>query len=117
MGHYHSDYENASADLVEYYGQPILYTDRSLDDPVTVDAVVYRERASRRQNDYGWYWVRTRHIKILQCEQEIRSDGTFTIDGNDYSIDTISGNATETVAELVRAQAGEINRPGYRGNG
>lgn len=117
MGHFHSDYENASADLVEYYGQPILYLDRSLTEPVSIDAKVYSERQQRRQNDFGWYWVQTRDVELLRCEQEIRSDGTFTIYGRDYAIDDIGlKNGDRTRVTLVRSQAGEINRPGYRGN-
>jgi len=117
MGHFHSDYENASADLVEYYGQPILYLDRSLDEPVSIDAKVYSERQQRRQNDFGWYWVQTRDVELLRCEQEIRSDGVFTIYGRDYAIDDIGlKNGDRTRVTLVRSQAGEINRPGYRGN-
>lgn len=117
MGHFHSDYENASADLVEYYGQPILYLDRSLEEPVSIDAKVYSERQQRRQNDYGWYWVQTREVELLRCCQEIRSDGIFTIYGRDYAIDDIGlKNGDRTRVTLVRSQAGEINRPGYRGN-
>lgn len=117
MGHFHQDYQNASADLVEYYGQPILYSDRSLDEPVSVDAKVYSERQQRRQNDHGWYWTRTREIELLRCEQEIRSDGTFTIYGEDYAVDEIGQkDGDRTRVSLTKAQAGEINRPGYRGN-
>jgi len=117
MGHFHNDYETASADLVEYYGRPVFYYDRSLSGPVTITAKVYRERASRRQNDYGWYWARVRTVELLECEQEIRSDGIVTIDGNDYSIDAVGAKeSSRTTIELSRVQAGEITRPGYRGN-
>lgn len=117
MGHFHKDYQNASADLVEYYGQPILYSDDSLADPVDIFAKVYSERSVRRQNDFGWYWVQIRTIECLRTETEIRSDGTITISGKDYSIDSIGERAGgRTVIELVRTQAGEVSRPGYRGN-
>lgn len=117
MGHFENDYHSASADLGEYYGQPILYTDRSLTEIVTVKAKVYAERATRRENEYGWYWAQVRSVELLDCEQEIRSDGTFTIDDMDYSIDAIgTKRARRTRVELIRAQVGEINRPGYRGN-
>jgi len=117
MGHFQQDYEHASADLVEYYGQPILYSDPSLSEPVSVDAIVHSEQAVRRQNEYAWYWVQARTVKILRCEQEIRSDGVFTIDGKDYAIEDVGMKAgDQTVVQLTRAQAGEITRPGYRGN-
>lgn len=117
MGHHQSDYEHASADLVDYYGQPILYSDPSLSDTVTLDAKVYTEQAARRQNDFGWYWVQARTIEILRCEQEIRSDGVFTINGKDYAVEEIGEKSGDrTKVQLTRAQAGEITRPGYRGN-
>jgi hypothetical protein len=117
MGHFHQDYHSASADLVEYYGRPVFYFDRSLTEPVTVTAKVYRERATRRQNDFGWYWARVRTVELLECQQEVRSDGTVTIDEADYSIDAVSAKeSNRTIVELVRVQAGEITRPGYRGN-
>lgn len=117
MGHFHSDYEHASADLVDYYGQPILYSDRSLDEPVSVDAKVYSFQAQRRQADWGWYWVHTREVEILPCQYEIRSDGVFTIQGKDYSIENIGDkNGDRTRISLVSTQVGEMTRPGYRGN-
>lgn len=116
MGHFHDDYEHASADLVDYYGRPILYSDPTLSEPAGVTAKVYGENGERRQNDYGWYWVQTRAIEIMHCEVEVRSDGIFTIDDQDYSIESIGvrGEA-KTKIELTRSQAGEITRPGYRG--
>jgi hypothetical protein len=94
-----------------------LYNDPSLSEPVTVHAKVYGERAERRQNDYGWYWVQLRSIELMECEQAIRSDGTFTVDDKDYSIEAIGDkDARRTRVELTRSQAGEISRPGYRGN-
>ena len=63
MGHYQSDYENASADLVEYYGQPISYTDDSLLVPIDIEAQVHPEKQERKKNEYGWYVVHTRMVK------------------------------------------------------
>lgn len=116
MGHFRDDYDHASADLVDYYGQPILYSDSTLADPVGLTAKVYGERGERRQNDFGWYWVQTRAIELPVCGQTIRSDGTFTIDDQDYSIEAIGlrGEASTRI-DLIRTQAGEVGRPGYWG--
>lgn len=122
MGHFENDYEHASADLVDYYSQPISYTDDSEEIggvPVDgIEAMVYSERRERRKNDYGWYWMSMRRVVLINNEIALRSDGKFTIDGRDYSIESTGEKAGDrTVVELVRSEAGEVNRPGYRGYG
>ncbi len=117
MGHFSNDYEHASADLVDYYSQPISYSDPSLE-AVDIDAAVYPEKAERRQNDHGWYWLQTRKVVLLNSDVTVRSDGKVTViaEGKDYAIETIAGgNGGRTILGLARAQAAEVNRPGYRG--
>lgn len=123
MGHYESDYENCSADLVDYYSQPISYLDRSLSEAITVCAQVHPEKTERRKNDHGWYVAQTRMIKFLDDDfrAEIRTDGTFYI-GVDpagssvgYSIESVvSLPGKRTQVNLTRATVGEMGRPGYR---
>mgnify|MGYP007100071242 CR=1 FL=1 len=117
MGHYSDDYEHASADLVDYYGQPISYIDPSLGASVSIDnAAVASERSERRKNEYGWYVVQTRKVILLNADATVRLDGTVTISGVSYSIEGKSDcNGERTVLELIRASAGEVSRPGYRG--
>jgi hypothetical protein len=123
MGHYESDYENASADLVEYYSQPISYLDDSLDEPIQLCAQVHPERTERRKNDFGWYLTQTRMVKFLDDDfkAEIRTDGHFFI-GVDHANDDL-GYAVESVmslpgrrtqVNLTRATAGEVGRRDYR---
>ena len=127
MGHYQEDYEIASADLVEYYGQPISYLDDSLNDPACVDAQVHPEKAERKQNEYGWYWHQYRTVKFVASNVhdasgnvvEVRSDGVFTITDagvdREYVIESIRLLPGNRVAcELVRASAGEVGRKDYR---
>ena len=123
MGHYESDYENASADLVDYYSQPISYTDRSLSESIQLCAQVHPEKTERRRNDHGWYVVQSRMIKFLDDDfkAEIRTDGQFVIGvdaaGDDvgYSIESVmSLPGKRTQVMLVRARVGEMGRPGYR---
>lgn len=115
MGHFSSDYETAAADLVDYYSQPILYSDPSLGSALPIDAAVYSEKAERRKNEYGWYLVMTRKVMFLKADADVRSDGTVTVDGKDYAIETIGDNGDRTILGLTRAQAAEVSRPGYRG--
>lgn len=123
MGHYESDYENASADLVDYYSQPISYMDDSLSAAIQVCAQVHPEKMERRKNEYGWYVVQSRMVKFLDDDfkAEIRTDGHFTIgvdaagDGVDYSIESVmSLPGKRTQVNLVRATVGEMGRPDYR---
>ena len=118
MGHFQDDYKNASADLSEYFGQPISYIDPGRTRQVHLDNVeVFPEKESRRQNKYGWYIVQTRSITFLVDDlKDVRIDGTFTIQGLKYSIESI-GNLTgeRTCCELIRVTAAEVNRPNYRG--
>lgn len=114
MGHYSSDYETAAADLVDYYSQPILYSDPSME-AVTIDAMVYGEKSERRKNDYGWYWVMIRNVTVLHADLTGRSDGSFTIDGKEYSIETMADRGDRTIFGLTRAVVSEMSRPGYRG--
>lgn len=117
MGHFASDYESAAADLVEYYSQPISYRDPSMGSAVSIDAAVYSEKSERRQNDHGWYWIMTRKVMLLAAAVTVRSDGVFTIDGKNYAIETVGdSNGDRQMIGLTRAQAAEVNRPGYRGN-
>lgn len=115
MGHFSSDYETAAADLVDYYSQPILYSDPSLGSAVEIDAAVYSEKSERRKNEYGWYWVMVRNVLILNADLTARSDGVFTIDSKDYAIETMADQGDRTMFGLTRAQAAEVTRPGYRG--
>ena len=115
MGHFSSDYETAAADLVDYYSQPILYSDPSLSSALSIDAAVYGEKAERRKNEYGWYLVMTRNVLVLNADLTARSDGTFTIDGKDYAIESMGDNGDRTLFGLTRAAAAEVSRPGYRG--
>jgi len=123
MGHYQSDYENASADLVDYYSQPISYLDDSLASPIPVDAQVHPEKTERRKNEYGWYLIQTRMIKFLDADfsADIRTDGHFSIgtdhagDDVDYAIESVmSLPGGRTQVNLTRATAGEVGRPDYR---
>lgn len=123
MGHYESDYENASADLVDYYSQPISYLDDSLDESIQLCAQVHPEKTERRKNEYGWYLIQSRMIKFLDDDfkAEIRTDGHFSIgidhagDNVDYSIESVmSLPGKRTQVNLVRATAGEVGRPDYR---
>lgn len=122
MSHYESDYRDASADLVEYYGQPISYQDSSLGSAAQLNGQVHPEKRVRRKNDYGWYWVFTRTVKVLDSElsdnsiSEIRSDGTVTVGSINYSIEgteLLPGERTAIL--LTRASLGEAGRPDYRG--
>lgn len=127
MGHYQDDYELASADLVEYFGQPISYLDDSLGSAATcASAQCHPEKAERRKNDYGWYLIQTRIIKYVSADLldgddgvtvvTARSDGTVTVDSVDYSIESLAylpGGRTQL--NLTRASAGEVGRPDYRG--
>lgn len=115
MGHFSDDYENSAADLVDYYSQPISYIDPSLVSAASFDAAVYSEKAERRQADYGWYWVQTRRVVLLDDSATVRADGVFTIDGKSYRVETIGDKSgARTEIGLVRAEAGEVTRPGYR---
>jgi hypothetical protein len=118
MGHFQDDYKSASADLVEYYGQPVSYTDPSLSRQIFLSQVeVFPEKTSRRQNQHGWYVVQARSITFLADDlRAVRIDGTFTIGEHKYSIESI-GNVTgeRFCCELIRVSAAEVNRPGYRG--
>lgn len=123
MGHYESDYENASADLVDYYSQPISYLDASLGTAITVCAQVHPEKTERRKNEYGWYVAQSRVIKFLDDDfrAEIRTDGQFMIGvdsvgaGVGYSIESVTSlPGKRTQVNLVRSTVGEMGRPDYR---
>lgn len=116
MSHHSSDFENAAADLVEHFGQPIFYTDPDVTTPVEVDACVFPERTERRQNPSGgWNKVQIRDVKFDEAAITLRLDGKFTIDGEKYVIDS-SGKAVEgrLLVKLKRVTAGEVSRPGTR---
>ena len=117
MGHFHDDYEHASADLVDYYSQPILYSDPTLSTPAEHDAAVYAERAERRKNDHGWYWAKTRRVVlIVDVATSIRPDGVVTVDDVEYRIEMIGDRAGDRIEiGLVRVEATEVSRPSYRG--
>lgn len=117
MAFYEDDYESASADLIEYYGQPISYTHDGLGSTESITAEIHPERMIRRQNEYGWYWVRVREVIFAAPSgYTIREDGEVTVNSVDYVIeaidDTLPGSRIKL--DLMRAEAGEIGRPEYR---
>ncbi len=117
MGHFQNDYQSASADHVEYYGQPISYSDPSRTATAFFDAVCYPEKVQRRQNSHGWYIAYTREISFLVDDlRDARLDGTFTIGGVKYSVEAIGELHGDRIkASVVRFEAAEVNRPGIRG--
>lgn len=118
MGLYESDYESASADLIEYYGQPISYDHDELDDAETLIAEVHPEKRIRKKNDYGWYWVSVREVIFEKpSEFEIRSDGFVAVGTVDYNIESIDDSLPggRMSLTLTKAEAGEIGRPDFRG--
>lgn len=118
MGLYESDYESAAADLIEYYGQPISYDHEELSDPEVISAEVHPEQQVRRKNEYGWYWTKLQEVIFDRPSGfEVRSDGTVTIGSTDYNIDSIDDSkpGNRMALMLVRAEAGEIGRPDFRG--
>ena len=116
MSHHSSDYESASADLVEYFGQPILYYDPSLEDSVEIDAIVHPERTERRElAEGGWNRVQLREIFFDADDADVKMNGTITIGSDEYSIDaTGTAEGNRTWVRIKRTLAGEISRPRAR---
>lgn len=116
MSHHSSDFETAAADLVEYFGQPISYTDPDIPNGVSVDAIVFPEKAVRRPKQTGgWDLVHVRDIRFISVDLTLRTDGKFTIDGETYCVDSkakVVGDRTQVT--LKRLLAGEVSRPGTR---
>lgn len=126
VAHHTADYITATADLSDYYGQPILYRDPTFAANVwaTMTASVHPERTQRRRTDMGWDTVTLRDIYIAKGHTVpmIRIDGEFTIqdiatgENVEYAVDEITdevGSRWHVV--LRRVGAGEVGRGQYRG--
>lgn len=115
MGLYESDYESASADLGEYYGQPISYTDDVRTAAEISQALVHPEKSERRKNEYGWYWQSVRVVKFADPGWTVYENATVTIDGTAYTVERIGkipGNRIQL--DLIRVEMGEVGRGNYR---
>lgn len=103
--------------LMYWFAKSITYRDDR--QPATVaisEAMVTRESQERRENQIGgWDVVTTRTARFSTISTPLRLDGIVTIDGADYSIESMPKLENgRTQLNLVRTEIGEITRAGYR---
>jgi hypothetical protein len=112
---FYEDYKAASNDIVEYYGDTVIYSD-PLVQPLPVRAIVHHERSSRRKNASGGYdMVRVRTIYLLTHGAPkvdvVREDATIEVEGTKYRIESSGGETGGRImCKLIRAGRTEISR-------
>ena len=113
-----ADCQLLAGDSNDAFGQSISYNDPTLAEAVTIVCPVTRERRERRNSpNVGSVWVRVRKVYVDDSEQAVRHDGTFTIDGMDYGVESLENKdaGRRTIVNVQRVAVEEITRPGYRG--
>ena len=103
----------AAERIIDQFSESVIYTDRT-GTRHTLSAIIGDERTEERETSIGIQKVIVREITLEKNGVTEQLNGTVQAAGFEYAIESLEEGPGVVTARLVRFDAAELSRDGYR---